>query len=93
LKPGTARPGGSTRDPADPGPEPGRVDEKTGEGKTWRVDPADPVTNLLTFVFFVFFLLKRRRFDFFFKELTRPTRSNPVTRPKPGTRALDRAGS
>jgi len=32
------RPGGSTRDPADPGPEPGRVDEKTGEGKT-RCDP------------------------------------------------------
>jgi len=96
LKPGPAR------NLADPGPEPGRVDEKTGEGKT-RLDPAgrpgdpadpvrpgqNPVTNPLTFVFF---LLKRHRFKFFFKELTRPTRSNPVTRPKPGTQALDRAG-
>jgi hypothetical protein len=70
------------------------------EGKT-RCDPADPagrpgqdpVTNPLTFVFFYFFLLKRRRFDFFLKELTRTTRSNPVTRPKPGTQALDLAGS
>jgi len=26
-------------DPADPGLEPGRVEEKTGEGKTW-CDPA-----------------------------------------------------
>jgi hypothetical protein len=99
LKPGPAR-------RVDPGPEPGRVDEKTGEGKT-RCDPAgrpgdpadlarpgqDPVTNPLAFVFFVFFLLKRRRFDFFLKELTRTTRSNPVTRPKPGTQALDLAGS
>jgi len=72
LKPGPARrvdPG-----PGRPGPEPGRVDEKMEEGKT-RCDPADPagrpgqdqVTNSLTFVFFLFFLLKRRRFDFFKK--------------------------
>jgi hypothetical protein len=49
------------------------------------------VTNLLTFVFF--FLLKRRCFDL--KKKIDPanpvTRSNLVTRPKPGTRALDRA--
>jgi len=68
LKPGPAR---------DPGPEPGRVDEKRGKKKpdvtrlTRRGDPAtrltrqDPVINPLTFVFF--FLLKRRRFDFFLK--------------------------
>jgi len=59
------RSGRSIRNPVDSGPEPGRVDKKTGEGKT-RCDPADlpgqpgdpakpgqdPVTNLLTFVFF-----------------------------------------
>jgi hypothetical protein len=53
-------PGGSTRDPADSGLEPGRVEEKRGKkkpGVTWL------------------------------------TRSNPVTRSKPGTRALDRAES
>jgi len=54
------------------------------------IDPTrpdqDPVANPLTFIFFVF-LLKRRRFDFFRKKLNRPTRS------KPGTRALNRAGS
>jgi hypothetical protein len=44
-----------------------------------------PSCDPLTFVFFVF-LLKRRHFDFFFKELTR------VTWSKPRTRALDRAG-
>jgi len=68
LKPGPAR-------RVDPGPEPGRVDEKTGEGKTRRDpagrlgDPADParpgqepVTNLLTFVFFVFFFTKTTSF-------------------------------
>jgi hypothetical protein len=70
---------------------------KKKSGVTWltrRVDPADParpgqdpVTNPLTFVF----LLKRRRFDFFFKELTRPTRSNPMTRSKPKIRTLNRA--
>jgi len=61
------RPGGSTRDPADPGLEPGRVEEKTGKEKI-RCEPADPARpgqklscNPLTFVF----LLKRRRFDFF----------------------------
>jgi hypothetical protein len=50
-----------TRDPADLGLEPGRVEEKTGEGKTRRdpVDPArpgqDPVANPLTFIFFIFY--------------------------------------
>jgi hypothetical protein len=51
-----------TRDPADPGLEPDRVEEKIGKGKTW-CDPArpgqKPGCNLLTF-----FLLKQRRFDF-----------------------------
>ena len=64
---------------------------KEKPGVTRRVDPVtrqDPVTNPLTFVFF---FTKTTSFWFiFFKELTRP---NPVTRPKPGTRALDRAGS
>jgi hypothetical protein len=49
--------GGSTWDPANPGLEPGRVEEKMGEGKT-RCDLArpgqDPVANLLTFVFFFY---------------------------------------
>jgi hypothetical protein len=56
---------------------------------TRRVDPAkpgqDPVVNPLTFVF----LLKRRRFDY--KKRIDPT--DPVTRSKPGTRALNRAWS
>jgi len=39
----------------------------------------------LTFVF----LLKRHRFDFFKKKIDP---ADPVTRSKPGTRALDRAG-
>jgi hypothetical protein len=73
-------------------PTQGRVEEKTDEGKTGvtRLTRQDPVANPLTFVFF---LLKRRRFDFFKKKLTRSTRSNPVTRLKPRTRALDRAES
>jgi len=33
LKPGLARPGGSPRDPADPGLEPGRVEKK--QEKSW----------------------------------------------------------
>jgi hypothetical protein len=67
-----------------------RVEEKTDEGKT-RCDPIDPLRpgcKLVDFCFF--FLLKRRSFDFFLKKLTR---SNPVTRLKPRTRALDRAES
>jgi hypothetical protein len=62
LKPGSAR-------QVDLGLEPGRVEEKTGEEKT-RCDPADPArpvkTRLQTrcLLFFLFFLLKRRRFDF-----------------------------
>jgi hypothetical protein len=62
---------------------------KRGEKKPG-VTRQDPVINPLIFVFF---LLKRRRFDFFLKELTRPTWSNPMTRPKSRTRALDQAGS
>jgi hypothetical protein len=51
------KPGGLTRDPADLRLEPGRVEEKTWEGKTW-CDPAtrltlqNPVANLLIFIFF-----------------------------------------
>jgi hypothetical protein len=39
------RPGGLTWDLVDPGLEPGRIEEKIGEGKT-RCDPVDPVTRL-----------------------------------------------
>jgi hypothetical protein len=61
-------------DPADPGLELGRVEEKTGKGKT-RCDPARPGQKLgcnpLTF-----FLLKRCRFIFIvLKKLTRATLS------------------
>jgi len=51
---------GSAWDPADPEMEPGRVEEKTGEGKTWcdLADPARPCQkpgcNPLIFVFFFF---------------------------------------
>jgi len=44
LKPGPARPGGSSRDPANPRLEPGRVEEKIREEKT-RCDPADLIKN------------------------------------------------
>jgi hypothetical protein len=71
LKPGLARrvDSGSGR----PGTVTGPGWQKKGKkkpGMIWRVDPVtrltgqDPVTNPLTFVFFVF-LLKRRRFEFF----------------------------
>ena len=63
MKPGQAR-------QVNPRLEPGRVEEKIGEGKT-QCDPARPgqdsVANSLTFVF----LLKRRRFDCF-KKRTNP---------------------
>jgi len=54
---------------------------KEKPGVTRRVDPVtrqDPVTNPLTFVFFCFFLLKRRRFNFFF------LRIDPADPVKPG---------
>jgi hypothetical protein len=57
----------------DPGLEPGRV-EKTGEEKIRHdpVDPARPGYKPVAFCFFfVFFLLKRRRFDLK-KKLTQP---------------------
>jgi hypothetical protein len=55
-----------------------------------RLTRQDPVKNLIALVdfCFFFFLLKRRRFDF-----KKNDPGNPVTRSKPGTRALDRAGS
>jgi hypothetical protein len=56
--------------------------EKEKLGVT-RLTQQDSVANPLTFVF----LLKRRRFDFLKKKLTRPTQS------KPGTQALDWVGS
>jgi hypothetical protein len=83
-------PGGLTRDSADPRLEPGRIEEKIGEGKT-RCDPVtrltrqDPVKNPVAIRWF--FLLKRRHFD-----LKKFDPDNPVTRKKPGTQVLDRAG-
>jgi len=80
------RPGRSTRYPTNPGLEPGRVEEKMGEEKTW----CDPVKNLVaTRWLLFFFLLKRRHFNFFKK--INP--DDPVTGSKPETRALNRAGS
>jgi hypothetical protein len=80
LKPGSAR-------RVDPGLEPGQVEEKIWEGIT-RCDPArlgqKPGCNRLTFVFFT------KTTSFWFKKIDP---SDPVTRSKPGTRALDRAGS
>jgi hypothetical protein len=88
LKPGSAR-------LVSPGPEPDRVDKKTGKGKT-RYDPADPAgrpgdpadpgrpdNKPVDFCFF-FFLLKRRRFDFFFKRI------DPADSAKPGDPAKTR---
>jgi hypothetical protein len=46
---------------------------KKKPGVTQWVTRQDPVANLLTFIFFVF-LLKRRRFDLKKKELTQPIR-------------------
>jgi hypothetical protein len=59
--------------------------EKPGVTRmTQRVDPARPVANPLTLVFFT----KRCRFDFFIKKRIDP--ADLVTRSKPRTRALDR---
>ena len=81
------RPGGSTRNSADPG----RVEEKTRKGKTRRVDQArsgqKPGCNSLTFVFF--FLSKPRHFDLKKKNNS----GDPVTLSKLETRVLDRIGS
>jgi hypothetical protein len=46
------------------------------------VDPADLIANPLTFIFFVFFLLKRCRFDFFLKKKNQP--GNLVKTRNPG---------
>jgi hypothetical protein len=82
LKPGSAwrvNPG-----PADLELEPGWVEKKIDEEKTGvtRQPGQKPGCNPLTF------LLKRHRFD-----LKKIDQDDPVTRSKPGTRALDRAGS
>jgi hypothetical protein len=80
--------GGSTRDSADPGLEPGRIEEKIGEGTT-RCDPADPAPRSKTrlrsvnFCFFCF-LLKWRHFDFFLKENWLGQPSDPVKTQDPG---------
>jgi hypothetical protein len=61
--------------------------EKPGwPGGSTRLTRQDPVTNPLTFVFFLFFLLKRRRFDFFFKNWPgRPGQTRwPGQNPEPG---------
>jgi hypothetical protein len=61
--------------------------EKKKPGVTWltrRVDLARPGCKLVDFCFFFcFFLLKRRRFDFLKKKLTRPTWW-PGQNPEPG---------
>jgi hypothetical protein len=60
------RPGGSIRDPANLGLEPGRIDEKIWKVMTRsirRVDPAKPGYNPLIFVFFI----KTTPFWIFFK--------------------------
>ena len=79
------RPGGSTRNSADPG----RVEEKTGKEKTRRVDQArsgqKPGCNSLTFVFF---FIKTTSFWFFLKK--RIDSGDPVTLSKLETRNLDR---
>jgi hypothetical protein len=78
------RPGGLTRDLADLGPEPGRVEEKKKEGKT-RCDPADPASRPgktrsrpgckpVDFCFFT----KTTSFWFFFKKI------DPADPVKPG---------
>ena len=64
-----ARPGGSTRDPTDPGLEPGRVEEKMREEKT----RCDPTANPLAFIYFCFFFTETTWFWFFKKKLTWPT--------------------
>ena len=73
-----------------PGPtrrvDPGQVDEKIGKVMTRQ--PGWPSKTRLQHV--DFFLLKRRRFEFFFK--IGIDSADPVTRSKPGTQALDRAG-
>jgi hypothetical protein len=61
LKPGPAR----RVDLADPGLEPGRVEEKIGEGKIRSKTRLQPIN--------FFFLLKRRRFNLYKKKLTQPT--------------------
>jgi hypothetical protein len=67
-------------------------------GMTWLARWVNPTTRLtrsktqlqfVDFCFVFFFLLKRHHFDF----LKKLTRMIQATRSKPGTRALDRAGS
>jgi hypothetical protein len=53
--------------------EPGRIEKKTGEEKT-RYDPATRLKTLLQPVDFCFFLLKKRRFDFFKNNLDNPVK-------------------
>jgi len=72
----------------DPKLELGRIEEKKKKKKTWR-DPADPTRFSCNPLTFIFFLLKWRRFDY--KKRIDP--GDPMTRSKPGTRALKRAGS
>jgi hypothetical protein len=81
LKPGPAR-------RVNPGLEPGRVEEKIGEEKTRR-DPADLATWLTRQDPVKNSVLKRFRFIFFKKKIDL---GDPVTRLKPGTRALNRVG-
>jgi hypothetical protein len=56
-----------TQDPIDPGLDLARLKKK--QGKKNSVDPARPGQKLgcNSLIFVLFFLLKRRRFEFFFK--------------------------
>jgi hypothetical protein len=84
LKPGPAQ--WVTRVLTDPGLEPGQVEEQIGEEKTW-LTRQNPVKNPVATRWLLFFVFTKTTLFWFKKKLTR------VTRPKPGTPALDRAGS
>jgi hypothetical protein len=79
------RPGGSTRYPTNPGLEPGRVEEKIREGKTWR----GPVKNLVATRWLLFFFFTKTT-SFWFKKIDP---DDPVTGSKPEIRTLDQVGS
>jgi len=65
------KPGGSTRDLADPGLKPGRAEEKIEEGKTW----CDPVKNPVATRWFFFFT---KTMSFWFKKKWPGRSGDPV---------------
>jgi len=75
------RPDGTIRDPADRGWNwVGFKKNKERQNSGW---PSDPVKNPVATCWFLFFLLKRRRFDLKKTELTRSTWW-PSQNPEPG---------